>query len=63
MHNSSNIEFMNDRIEKVILLVLLLNPCLLISQYQSHYPDTIVDSYNAITKTADQFFEGEIAKC
>jgi outer membrane protein OmpA-like peptidoglycan-associated protein len=40
------------------LIAGLLFPHLLFSQKQNHFPDTIIDAYNSITKTADQFFGG-----
>lgn len=49
---------MKDGIAKYYLVLLLLHPILLLSQHQSQYPDTIVEAYNTLTKTSDQFFGG-----
>jgi outer membrane protein OmpA-like peptidoglycan-associated protein len=49
-------------IPKSILISIILNPSVLFSQDYSQYPDTIIDSYNTLTKTSDQFFGGTISK-
>lgn len=51
---------MNDRVIKYLLTIFSLNPLFLFSQDQSQYPDTIVDSYNTLTKTTDKFFGGTL---
>ena len=53
---------MGIRIAKSLLIILFLKPLLLVSQDQSQYPDTIVDSYNTLTKTLNQFFGGTFSK-
>jgi outer membrane protein OmpA-like peptidoglycan-associated protein len=42
----------------LISLILLFQPIWLLSQRQSHFPDTIVDAYNTLTKSKDKFFGG-----
>lgn len=41
-----------------LLTFLILHPLFLSAQDQSHYPDTIIDAYNTVTKSRNEFFGG-----
>lgn len=57
---NKKMEFRCDRFIGYLLVVFTLYPLFLFSQHQNQYPDTIVDSYNSLTKTSDKFFGGTL---
>lgn len=53
---------MKHRLVKILLVIFSLYPLFLFSQHQNQYPDTIVDSYNTLTKTTDKYFGGTLTQ-